>query len=583
MVDPAEVLGGWAEFTLTPPSEYFLNCLRSVAEATAGNGEPAYHPDIVGQLTTTIASRGYGPLLFRAVHVMSAAAMRDMRLDQLLVTDRPINARQAGRLLFADVTPRPEALAMRDGVLEFLEPSSGETVFKLGSRQVPVAVACLEFLVEALGFECLHNAFEDLADDHGSARRKSVTKDLSSRLYNFLGEHLPQVAERNLARLLAEHLESEIGRPKFAAEDVDDRVILDFWIEKSGDDTLSFKLFGTAARAWLTFRESLIYSRGDAFAVHMSLTATIEDEDLDRLSTMAIGRAPDEDDAGGSPDLGQLVGDMATPTGWLADLQRPPCSEIKFLTKTELAQIYVPALAGTAGQSLVLTCLRLAAFAPVQNRIVQASRNGRLNKDDIRREMAVISGTVYEDLLASWRSLQTTAENIATTAFLRLWESGSPAIFEYLSQSGDDDTRRQMAALATELQSQLKDADEEDDPVNLLAVTMLDRIDALPSDSPLIRQRRHMKRVAQSYRRQGLRAADVVTDTPPDGKHDFDTRGRLTGSDHIHALSCGGERLLKLAGFLASMDQPDQSADSQVRNDLEIFSNQFFHLHETTS
>ena len=90
-------------------------------------------------------------------------------------------------------------------------------------------------------------------------------------------------------------------------------------------------------------------------------------------------------------------------------LQRPPCSEIKFLTKTELAQIYVPALAGTAGQSLVLTCLRLAAFAPVQNRIVQASRNGRLNKDDIRREMAVISGTAYEDLLASWRSLQTTA------------------------------------------------------------------------------------------------------------------------------------------------------------------------------
>ena len=78
MVDPAEVLGGWAEFTLTPPSEYFMNCLRSVAEATAGNGEPAYHPDIVGQLTTTIASRGYGPLLFRAVHVMSAAAMRDM-------------------------------------------------------------------------------------------------------------------------------------------------------------------------------------------------------------------------------------------------------------------------------------------------------------------------------------------------------------------------------------------------------------------------------------------------------------------------------------------------------------------------
>ena len=71
MVDPTEILAGWAEFTLTPPSEYFLNCLRSVGEATTGNGAPAYQPDTISQLITTIAGRGYGPLLFRSVHVLS--------------------------------------------------------------------------------------------------------------------------------------------------------------------------------------------------------------------------------------------------------------------------------------------------------------------------------------------------------------------------------------------------------------------------------------------------------------------------------------------------------------------------------
>ena len=99
MVDPTEILAGWAEFTLTPPSEYFLNCLRSVGEATAGNGAPAYQPDTISQLITTIAGRAYGPLLFRSVHVMSAAAAQNMELYQLLVTAHPLTARHASRLL----------------------------------------------------------------------------------------------------------------------------------------------------------------------------------------------------------------------------------------------------------------------------------------------------------------------------------------------------------------------------------------------------------------------------------------------------------------------------------------------------
>lgn len=585
MVDPTEILAGWAEFTLTPPSEYFLNCLRSVGEATAGNGAPAYQPDTISQLITTIAGRGYGPLLFKTVHVMSAAAAQNMQLDQLLVTAHPLTSRHASQLLFATIHDSPQTLARRDGILEFREPGSDVTVFKLSGGQVPLAVACLEFLVEALGFDCLHNAFSKLAADHGSAQRKAVTKELSARLYKFLGEHLPQMAERNMARLLAEHLATKVGAPQFTAEDIDDGLILDFWIENSGDDALSFRLFGTAAKAWMTFRDSLIYSQGDAFDVHLSLTASFEDEDLDRLSQLAISRAPDAEDDDGttSPDLGQLVGDATTPTGWISDLQRPPCSAIKFLTKTELAQLSVPALAGAAGHGLVLTCLRLATFGPVQNRLVQANRGGNVGKDNIQLEMAGISDTVYENHLADWRALATTVENIATTAFLRLWDARNPAIFEYLSSCGDDETRQEMAAIATDLQDRMKPMDADDDPVGQLARMVLDRIDTLPSDSPLSKQRKHMKRVAQSYRRHGLRAADIVVEPAPNGEQTTGPTLSQADPDHLHALICGGNRLLKLAGFLASMDQPDQSMRSDARNDLIIFSQQLSYLHETRS
>ena len=584
MVDPNEILAGWAEFNLTPPSEYFLNCLRSVGEATAGNGSPAYQPDTISQLITTIAGRAYGPLLFRSVHVMSAAAAQNMELYQLLVTAHPLTARHASRLLFAATTDPPPTLVRHDGMLEFREPGSDVTVFKLTGGQVPLAVACLEFLVEALGFDCLHNAFLDLTNDHGSARRKAVTKELSARLYNFLGEHLPQMAERTMARLLSEHLVTKVGAPRFTAEDIDDELILDFWVENSGDNTLSFRLFGTAAKAWMAFRDSLIYSQGDAFGVHVSLTASFEDEDLDRLSQLAISRAPDAEDDNDtiSPDLGQLVGEAATPTGWIFDLQRPPCSAIKFLTKTELAQLSVPALAGAAGHDLVLTCLRLATFGPVQNRLVQASRGGDVVKGDIEREMGGISETVYEDYLAAWRELSATVENIATTAFLRLWDVRNPAIFDYLSRCGDDETRQEMAAIATDLKERMAPMGADDDPVGQLALLVLDRIDNLPSDSPLSNQRKHMKRVAQSYRRQGLRAGDIVVEPAPDSEPASGPNLPLADPDHLHALICGGDRLLKLAGFLASMGQLDQSMRSHVADDLLLFSHQLSHLHETT-
>ncbi|MEK9961842.1 MAG: hypothetical protein VXB94_09765 [Rhodobiaceae bacterium] len=578
MVDPTEVLGDWAEFTLTPPSEYLLNCLRSVAEATAGNGEPAYLPDTISQLITTIAGRGYGPLLFRTVHVMSAAAIQEVRLDQLLVTELPLTSRSARRLLFTEIAAASRFLGARDDILEFAEPASGNTVFKLHSRQVPLAAACLEFLVEALGFECLHNAFNELADDHGSARRKAVAKDLSARLYSFLGEHLPQVAERNMARLLADYLEAEIGAPRFVAEDIDDQLILDFWVEKSGDDTLSFRLFGTAARAWLSFRENLIHARSDAFDVHLSLTTTFEDEDLDRLSHLAISSAPDEDDGTTSPDLGQLVGDAPIPTSWLADLQRPPCSDIKFLTKTELAKLAVPALSGSTGRGLVLTCLRLAAFGPLQNRLVQTSRGGGVGQDDIEREIAALGDNSYAELLAEWRTLEITVEDVATTAFLRLWEAGSPVIFEYLAQYGDDSTRQEMAAIAANLQAQPTDEDADGEPASRLAERVLAHIDSLPSDSPTARIRQNMKRVAQSYRRQGLRSDDNATKTGTD-----DITSIEAATDRLHALACGGDRLMKLARHLAGLNRPDPALESQSADDLVVFTKQFSQLHETSA
>jgi hypothetical protein len=234
-----------------------------------------------------------------------------------------------------------------------------------------------------------------------------------------------------------------------------------------------------------------------------------------------------------------------------------------------------------------LTCLRLAAFGTLQNRLVQASRDTKLHDEDISREIAAMDHSIYENLLAEWRALQATTENIATTAYLRLWDAGNTAIFEFLSHQGDDETRQEMAALAGDLQRRIADGDmagdEDVDLVNLLAMRMFGAMDQLPPDNPISRTRQQMRRIAQSYRRQGLRSVDGGTEAASDQQIPDQIERHNPAAYRLHALAFGGDRLLKLAAMLTTMSQPELSPGSRIDDDLRIFGTQFSQLHETVA
>ena len=87
-----------------------------------------------------------------------------------------------------------------------------------------------------------------------------------------------------------------------------------------------------------------------------------------------------------------------------------------------------------------------------------------------------------------------------------------------------------------------------------------------------------MKRVAQSYRRQGLRSDDNATKT---GTNEITSIEAAT--DRLHALACGGDRLMKLARHLAGLNRPDPALESQSADDLVVFARQFSQLHETSA
>ena len=99
MFDPVVILRSWPEFTMEPPSEYLINCFRCIGDAVTVAGLPIHDRSTVINLTTSIASRSYGPELYRSVHLLAALAITDTSIDQLLLPESPITGSKVIALL----------------------------------------------------------------------------------------------------------------------------------------------------------------------------------------------------------------------------------------------------------------------------------------------------------------------------------------------------------------------------------------------------------------------------------------------------------------------------------------------------
>ncbi|MGB2489233.1 MAG: hypothetical protein ACPIDZ_09840, partial [Candidatus Puniceispirillales bacterium] len=93
MSDPSDILSSWAEFRLNPPSDYLLNCLRHIHDATDQHSEAIFSPRVATLITTMIASRSYGQELYRLCGFMSAAAASGINIGELLLGGRATAAR----------------------------------------------------------------------------------------------------------------------------------------------------------------------------------------------------------------------------------------------------------------------------------------------------------------------------------------------------------------------------------------------------------------------------------------------------------------------------------------------------------
>ncbi len=570
MFDPVEILGTWPEFKLEPPSEHLINCLRSIGDALTSTGKPVYDRSTVINLTTSIASRSYGPELYRAVHVLAAAAMTGTSIDQIILPESPLTGANVIALL--QQGRQTEIMMIETHLLRFGDHANGTEHMKISARQLPAAIALIEFLIESLGFETVYQAYEAFTQNADSPSISTTTKTLSAALYRFLGEHLPSASNRQMVQLLSNYItKSDEGSGPIYPEDVSDDLIYEFWCEHAHDDSVSFRLFATAAQAWMTYRNALNLASTDAFSRHFSIDELQEDGQFDRLHQQASHHDLDDGSDSNKPgasSLAEIVGDINAPSQWLQDLLSPPCDQIKFFTKVEQEYIAFPLMAGAAATALTLTCLRVAVFSPLQNKIVQAKRSkAGISPDALFNQL---TDTAYQDVAGQWHDMIAVASGLRDTAYFRLWEAKAPQFFTYFAQVGTKEERHALGEITQEQATKTQDLPMIGSQVDMIANAVFAALE-LAAPSHLLRSKKaQMKETAHRFRRKGL-----LPNTSDDAR---------AHSDWLDALLVGGERLHKIDGFMRGLtnatDTKMEQLQTHFKQDKHSFGDQLKFLHE---
>ncbi|MDJ0943121.1 MAG: hypothetical protein QNJ30_06635 [Kiloniellales bacterium] len=332
---------------------------RIVAEAECA-GAAKFSPGVSRKLARIIVCRCYAPAVLELCHlvgVAKACSTRRSSYEGLFWDSGP--ARAAGFRGFIGARLRnggegqPRISASDSGV----EIVYADGSFGVAFARMPLLSALMEFLVTVLGYRALDDALQVMLEQGPTAAAVSDTaKHLSRALYGFLNAHLPSAqTQRNFNRLTDYLVRRHDG--DFDETAIDDEAILGFWLAESAAETPDFRTFLSVFRSFVRLRQALILARDRQALAH----------------PRAIG--PDREAGEIDPaELQIAVEALAETEDCLTRLRETAARRIKFLTKTEAAELEGLVEHGSVSRTLALSLLRSEVFGAVQTRISQALR-----------------------------------------------------------------------------------------------------------------------------------------------------------------------------------------------------------------
>ncbi len=524
--------------------------LQIVVDAESG-GVRKFSPLIGRKLARIIVCRCYAPALLELCHLVGVAracGRRRMSYEGLFWESGPARAASfrgfIGERLHEGDTG-PARVSANEGGVEIVYADGR---FGISYARMPLLSALMEFLVTVLGYRELDDALQAMLDQGPTAAAvSSAAKCLARALYAFLNAHLPSAqTQRKFDRLTGYLAQRHDG--DFDETAIDDEAVLGFWLAESAADTTDFRTFLSVFRSFVRLRQALVLAR--------------DQRALTRPRAIGPEREAGEVDPA---DLETAVEAFEEREDCLTRLRETCARRIKFLTKTEMAELDLLIEHRSVRRALALSLMRSEVFGALQTRISQALRR-QIPAEGLRQMIEGSASDDYRSRRDRLDALRGHVDRVLLASFYvllcaRRWEALTIAI----ALRPDIDLRS--------LRSRLLPSDVPRNVVPLTGGELGERLLSTLEDSSIAgpAMASLMQKAKAAFRglaRQGFRDGEART---PEVLEAF-----VTGIEPLLELR---RELAAHVGHLSALRLPETDWQSQFEQDRQTFNRQFFMIY----
>ena len=464
------------------PSHELLDLIRTIFDNTVADGRPRHSDQARQNLLKVLAGHSYAKVIFPLCHFLSFSAQNGVALYHWFAMSQPVTAHSLGQgLKSAASTPasaRPQTIA---------EDSHRNQTFDVNLFHIAKHSALLDLILEIIGYDQLEAFYNRLAKAKNRQDVTAISNEISREIYHFLKNHMATASAEKKARSLRDFLAARYGaNHPISVNDIDNELIVDFWIQFSLDADSKFRLYTNCVQNWVTFRHAIRAATRNQFQQETSLDALSEQGQaaLDQIDQQTAKTM--FDDASDDVPIGSQLGKISS-----AELQT-----IKLVTVTEQGHIAQLLEFGDDGPALIVTILRLVTFGPVQARLIEALRQ---KKNQLNTMDGIVDTSAYDVAIGQIKQLHDTLEGLAKAATFSLYLARSPAFVYAALPLADVTEQKAMRDVGVDVRSRLTGPVDEQELVAQISATLLD---TTPDVMPLLLHR--LQQAKKKFRRKGL-------------------------------------------------------------------------------
>ena len=220
------------------PSHELLDLVRTIFDNTVADGRPRHSEQARQNLLKVLAGHSYAKVIFPLCHFLSFSAQNGVALYHWFAMSQPVTARSLG----AGAAIGRSAPRLAHDPQTIAEASHRNQTFDVNLVHIAKHSALLDLILEVIGYDQLEAFYNRLATAKNRQDVTAISNEISREMYHFLKNHMATASAEKKARSLRDFLAARYGADHpISVSDIDDELIVDFWIQFSLDADSKFR------------------------------------------------------------------------------------------------------------------------------------------------------------------------------------------------------------------------------------------------------------------------------------------------------------------------------------------------------